>query len=236
MVLFVLILLSAFFSLSETAITAIGKFKTKQLLQKKAKGAKALSKLKDNPSRLLGTILIANNIVNISASAIVTSMVIRYLQSVGWEGEALSIGIATGIMTFLILIFGEISPKTIAIKKAEKLALFAAPYIDIIGIFLKPLIQLFTFLSFPIIKLFGGEMPEKGPFVSKDDIRMFLSFSEKEGAIEAEEREMISSIFEFMTTIVREVMTPRPDMKCLDVSGSINDAIQLILERGHSRI
>ena len=234
--LFVLIMLSAFFSLSETAITAIGKFRTKQLLQKKARGAKFLSKLKDNPSKLLGTVLVANNIVNIGASALVTSIVIRYLESIGFGGEAVSVGIATGVMTFLILIFGEISPKTIAIKKAEKLALFAAPYIDVLGTIIRPLTQLFTFLSYPIIKLFGGEIPEKGPFLSREEIKLILSLSEREGAIEEEERAMISSIFEFTTTAARQVMTPRPDMQCLEVNDSIDKAIKLIIEGGHSRI
>jgi len=235
-VLFVLILLSAFFSLSETAITVTGRFRVKQLSQKKARGSKALSKLKENPSRLLGTVLIANNIVNIAASALTTSMVIRYFESIGFEGEAIPVGIATGIMTFILLIFGEISPKTLAIKNAEKLALFTAPYIDLLGILLKPFTQLFAFLSNPVIRLFGGQMPEKGPYLSKEDIKLILSMSEKEGAIEAEEREMISSIFEFMTTIAREVMTPRPDIQCLDAGDSVDKAIKMILEGGHSRI
>lgn len=235
-VLFVLILLSALFSLSETAITAVSRIKIKHMVEQKVRGAKALNRLREYPSRLLGTVLIGNNIVNIWASSLVTYMVIYYMEKLGLAHLGYSVGIATGIMTFILLVFGEITPKTLALKNSDRLALIAAPYIDRLSVILQPLVHLLTLISLPLIRLFGGKVPEKGPFLSREEIRMILAVSEKEGAIEEEEREMISSIFEFGSTIAREVITPRPDISAIEVNEPVGKLINLMLESGHSRI
>ena len=235
-ILFVLILLSALFSLSETAITAVSRIKIKHMLEQKLWGAKSLHRLREYPSRLLGAVLIGNNIANIGASALATSMIIDYFSRLGLGGVGYTVGIATGIMTFLLLVFGEITPKTIAIKNAERLAPVISPFIDLLATILQPLIQLLSLVSSPFIRLFGAKIPEKGPFLSREEIRLLLAVSEKEGAIEEEEREMISSIFEFGSTVAREVITPRPDMICVEVSEGIDKAVKLMLDSGHSRI
>ena len=234
--LFILLLLSAFFSLSETAITAVSRIKVKHLLEQKIPGARALNTLKENPSQLLGTVLVGNNLVNISASALATSIAIRLFTDSGLGQMGTALGLAIGIMTFFILVFGEIIPKTVAIKNAEKLALISAPVIEFLSIILYPIIQLLGFLSRPFVKLFGGRMPEKSPFITEEEIRMYLRMGEKEGVIEEEEKEMIYSIFEFGDTIVREVMTPRPDIIAMEVSEPIENMIKVIRESGHSRI
>jgi putative hemolysin len=235
-VLFLLIALSAFFSLSETAITAVSRIKIKHMVEQKVKGSKALSHLRENPSRLLGAVLIGNNIVNIGAASLVTSMIISHMEKLGMMNIGYSVGIATGIATLIILVFGEITPKTIALKNADRMALVTSPFIDMLANVLQPLIQILTAISLPVIKLFRASVPDKGPFLSREEIRMLLAVSEKDGQIEEEEREMISSIFEFGSTVAREVITPRPDMICVEVNESLNKAVNMMLETGHSRI
>ena len=236
LILFVLVLLSALFSLSETAITAVSRLKIRHMVEQKVRGSRALQRLREYPSRLLGAVLIGNNIVNIGASALATSMIIDYLTKIGFERVSYSVGIATGIMTFIILVFAEIVPKTIAIRNADKMALITAPFIDFLAAALQPIIQVLSFISSPLVSIFGAKIPQKGPFLSREEMRMLLAISEKEGAIEEEEREMISSIFEFGSTIAREVVTPKPDMRCIEVSEGIKNAVDLMIESGHSRI
>ncbi len=234
--LFVLVLISGFFSSAETAITSIGRLKLEELLDKKRVGSKSLSYLHGNPSMMLSTVLVGNNFVNITASALATTLSISFLESVGYGRIGIGVGAAVGVMTFLILVFGEIIPKTVAIRNAERVALFSAPVIWVFSIILYPIVSFLIFVSTPFVSLFGGRMPRRGPFLTKEEIKMLLTIGEKEGIIEEEEREMISSIFEFFKTIVREVMTPKPDMQCVEVSEPIDKVINLIIEGGHSRI
>jgi CBS domain containing-hemolysin-like protein len=236
LILFILIGLSAFFSFSETAITSIGKIKVEELKAKRKLGHKSLVWLKDNPSTMLAIILVGNNIVNISASALATSMAISALSQAGYDGLGTALGVAIGLTTFLILVFGEIIPKTIAIRTAGRAALIVAPFIWVLSIIFYPFVQILILISTPFVLIFGGRMPKKGPFLTKDEIEMMISLGGKEGVIKEEEREMISSIFEFGRTIVREVLTPRPDMQCVEVSDPCEKAKALIVEGGHSRI
>jgi putative hemolysin len=235
-ILFVLILLSAFFSLSETAITAVSRIKIKHFVDQKVRGSRSLSNLRENPSKLLGTVLIGNNVVNIGASSLATTMVISHMERVGLGHLGYAVGIVTGLMILLILVFGEIIPKTIAIKNADRIALTTAPMVDLLATILQPIVQILTTLSFPIIRLFGARIPEKGPFLSREEIKMLLTVSEEDGTIEEEEREMISSIFEFGSTVAREVMTPRPDLIAIEVNEPVVKAVSIMTETGHSRI
>lgn len=236
LVLFVLVLLSALFSLSETAITAVSRIKIRHLVEQKARGAKALQRLREYPSRLLGAVLIGNNIVNISASALATTIIIEYLNRIGLANVSYTVGISTGIMTFVILVFAEIIPKTVALRNSDRMALTTAPFIDLLAAVLQPVIQILSFISAPFVSIFGAKIPDRGPFLSREEIRLLLAISEKEGTIEEEEREMISSIFEFGSTVAREVVTPKPDMVCIEVNEGIKNAVKLMIESGHSRI
>lgn len=236
LVLFVLVLLSALFSLSETAITTISRIKISHMVEQKVRGSRSLQRLRDYPSRLLGAVLIGNNVVNIGASSLATSMTIDYMSKIGLAGISWSVGIATGIMTFVILVFAEIIPKTIAIRNSERMALITAPYIDLLSVILHPIILFLSWVSSPFIGIFGAKMPRQGPFLSREEIRLLLAISEKEIGIEEEEREMISSIFEFGSTVAREVITPRPDMVCVEAGEKIEKAINLMIDSGHSRI
>jgi CBS domain containing-hemolysin-like protein len=236
LVLFVLVLFSALFSLSETAITTVSRIKIKHMVEQKVRGARSLQKLREYPSKLLGAVLIGNNIVNIGASALATSMIIDHLTRTGFAEISYAVGVSTGIMTLVILVFGEIIPKTVALRNADRMALVAAPYIDFLSVVLQPIIQFLSWVSSPFIGLFGAKMPQQGPFLSREEIRLLLAISEKDVGIEEEEREMISSIFEFGSTVAREVITPRPDMICVDAGEKIEKAISLMIDSGHSRL
>jgi CBS domain containing-hemolysin-like protein len=231
-----LFILSAFFSAAETALTSLSHIRVGRMAEQKIPGAKLVKRLKEKPSEFLSTILIGNNLVNIAASALATAISIRFFAARGWGGAAAAVGTATGVMTFLILIFGEIIPKTVAIRNAEKLSIFVAPFIFALQAVVKPLAYSIVFISRPLIRLFGGRAPEKGPFVTEEEIRLILAAGEREGVIEEEEREMITSIFEFGETVAREVMTPRPDISAVELNQPVEQIIRIILESGHSRI
>jgi len=234
--LIILFILSAFFSASETALTSLSRIRVSRMKEQKLRGAKLVSELKEKPSEFLSTILIGNNLVNIAASALATTIIIRLLAEQGFANIGLAVGVATGVMTFLILTFGEIIPKTIALRKAESFSLFVAPIIVTLSFILKPIAYLIGFICRPFILLFGGKAPEKGPFITEEEIRLILAAGEKEGVIEEEERQMITSIFEFGDTVVREVMTPRPDISAADSGKTLEGIKNVVIESGHSRI
>lgn len=229
--LFVLILFSAFFSGSETALTSISKLRLHKLVKEKKRGANTLSKLRSEPSRMLTTILIGNNVVNIWASVLAASLAIEYFKNL--SSSSLFIGIVTGIMTLVVLVFGEIVPKTIAIRNVEKIALFVAPIILVFEFIFKPIAFVLRYITKPLVFLFGRSGDRS---VTEDEIRMIISAGGEAGVIEQEEQEMISSIFEFGDTTVSEVMTPRPDIKAISFDKGLKELLFLIRQVGHSRI
>jgi len=234
--LIIMLCFSAFFSASETAFTTISKMQVSKLVERKISSAKIIQKLKDEPSKLLSTILIGNNIVNVGASVLGTSLVIAFFEARGAQNIGYILGLATGLLTFFIFVFGEIIPKTVAIRNSESLALVLAWPLFIISIILNPVAIILAWISKPFVLLFGGRMPDNSPFFSEEDLKYVIAASEKEGVIERDEKEMISSIFDFGKTTVREVMTPRPDIKAVEDSKPLTEVIKLIKETGHSRI
>ncbi len=223
-----LFLLSAFFSGSETAYLAVSRAKIRKLAKDGDPRAQVLLHLIEHPNRVLVTILVGNNLVNITAASLATSLAIEAFGSKG-------IGIATGVVTLIVLIFGEITPKSYSATNAEKVALFVARPIYLLMKLLAPLVLLLSKFAKLLVKSFGGEV-KLGPFITEEELKMLVEVGEEVGAIEKEEKEMISGIFEFGETDVREVMVPRIDMKCIDAKESIETARKLILETGHSRI
>lgn len=224
----VLLFLSAFFSGSETALITLNRAKVRRLVDKELRGAKALQKLLSEPAKMLSTILICNNFVNVAASSIATFLAMEYSQKYG-------IGIATGVMTLLILTFGEITPKTIAIRHAERISLLAAKPISALSYILYPIIAAINTAINPIISLIGGS-DKKNPLVTEEEIKALVDVGEEEGIFEEEEREMIHRVFELSDTIVKELMTARPDMVCLEVNQDIDKSLELITKHGYSRI
>lgn len=226
---FILLLLSALSSTTETALTSVSRIKVKRLVEEKVHGAVALERMLEHPSRFLSTILLLNNLVNIGAASLATVLVAQYFHHY-------VAAISTGIVTFLILVYGEITPKAFAIQNAERIALLAARPTSFLCAILYPIAHVFILISNFFIRLFGGKTMREGPFVTEEEIKTLVTVGEEEGVIEEEEKEMIHSIFEFGDTIAKEVMVPRMDMVCVESDAPIKEVLNLVVREAHSRI
>ncbi len=223
----VLVALSALFSGSEVAFVSVSPAKVKELVKKKKYGAIFLEKLKSNPHRLLSAILTGSNIVNIAAAAIATQMATEYYGSSG-------VGIATGVMTVILLVFGEVIPKSIAIEYAPRLACaFAAP-VYILSILLTPIVWVLEQISRGVHVFFGGKLKQR--MVSEDELKAMVDISAEEGSIEKQEREFIENVFKLNDMTAEDVMTPRIDVDVLDVDTTVSETLDFLLTHQHSRI
>jgi len=225
----VLIVFSAFFSLSETALLSVGKIRIRHLAETGNRKAKIVSRLRENPEEFLAAILIGNNVVNISASVLATDVALRIYGDTG-------IAIATGTMTLLILVFGEVLPKTFASRNAEITAMRIADPIIILINLLRPFVWFLTTIVNSMIALLGGKERVKHPFVTEEMISMLLKVGEKEGTIEKHEREIISKVFDFTDEKAHGVMTLREHIVAIEETETLDKALTLINESGHSRI
>ena len=220
--LIICLILSGFFSSSETALFSISKVKALHIAKDGTRTGKLILKIKEDSHTLLTTILIGNNLVNIAASAIATSIAIGYFKSN-------AVGIATGVMTLLVLIFGEIFPKSFANHNN----ILVARLVIIPIYWLSKLLFPFIFL-FNIIPKLHGKLDKSNEAVTEDELMTMVEVVEEEGEIKEEEKEYITNIFEFDDTSCSEIMTPRADMFVIDVSEEMD--IQEILKTGYSRI
>jgi len=220
-VLSVLLLLSGFFSSAETALFSISKAKAIHLAKEKGFTNSLIKRMKDDPHRLLSTILIGNNIVNVGASALATAITLNLVTSN-------AVGIATGVMTFLILIFGEIFPKTIATRNNVLIARMVILPLYWLSVLFSPIIFMLNFIP----KL-TSKMQNK-PHVTEEELMTFVEVVEEEGGIEEEEKELIENIFEFDDTSASEIMTPRGDMYVINVDEELN--LEDIIRSGFTRI
>ena len=221
----IMILLSAFFAMSETALLSLSKFKVRHWVEKKKFGSVYIKKLKDQPEVLLSTILIGNNLVNTAAAAIATSISLRIF-------EYNAIGIATGAATFLILIFGDITPKSIGSNNNEVLAPIMAPVIWHMSIALYPLTKGLEYFLKGINRLIGTK---KLPIVTEEELKSIVRASEEEGSIKEVEKKMIQRIFDFDNTPVADVMTRKKSMVLVSSEMHIKDVLQLPLVKTYSR-
>ncbi len=221
LILTVLLLFSGFFSSAETALFSISRARAIHLAKEKGAINSLIKKMKDDPHRLLSTILIGNNIVNVGASALATSITIDLVAHN-------AVGIATGIMTFLILIFGEIFPKSIATRNNIFIARLVIVPLYWLSILFTPLIVLLNF-----IPRITGIMQTK-PKVTEEELMTFVEVVEEEGGIEEEEMELIHNIFEFDDTNASEIMTPRADMFVVDADSELK--LEEIIRSGFTRI
>lgn len=219
------LVLSGFFSSSEVALISITRAKVRTLVNEGKKGADALAQLKEFPDHILIAILIGNNVVNIAAASIATAIAIEHFGSAG-------VGIATGVVVILMLIFGEIGPKTYASRYTERLALFSAPIILVFTKMLLPVIWVYDWL---IARLSPGAGLAE-PAVTEEEIKEWIDVGEEEGMIEEEERQMLYSVFKFGDTTAREIMTPRLDVVMIEDVSTLDNAITLFNETGLSRI
>jgi len=224
-ILAVLIILSAIFSGSETAIFSLTDARILALKKSKTRGARTLAKLRKTPQRLLIAILIGNNVANISASAIATYIITRSFGSLG-------IGIATGILTFLILVFGEIIPKSFAYTKAVKISLIMAYPLYIFSIILSPLIIFLEYITNITIKILGRK-PDKR--VTAAEIQSMIMLGAKEGILKENEEQMLKGIFKLKETEVKKIMTPRSKVVGVEKNVMIGDVISKAVRSGYSR-
>jgi CBS domain containing-hemolysin-like protein len=226
----VLIGLSAFFSSSEIAMFSLPQHRVDSLVDEGVRGAKTIRSLKQNPHRLLVTILVGNNIVNVAMTSIATALFAIYL-SRGQSVLATTFGITT-----LVLIFGESAPKSYAVENTESWALRIARPLKFSEYALYPLVVVFDRLTKGINRLIGGEAPIESTYVTRDEIQDIIETGEQEGVIEEEEREMLDRIFRFNNTIAKEVMTPRLDVTAVAKQASVEEAIQKCVHADHERV
>ncbi len=228
LLLFVLLLLSGFFSGSETALIGIGNIRARALLKRGVKGAETIDKLANEPEAILTTVLIGNNIVNVAAAAIATSIAIDFFGSYG-------VGIATGVMTLLILTFAEIMPKTIAVHHAERISILISKPLGILTSVFQPLIKAVSVITAAFEKFLDLKLQRKR-LMTEEEVESMLDIGEEEGAIEEDEKEMMMGVLQLDEIVVKHVMIPKDDMVCLEVNKTVDSAVELIRKRGYSRI
>ena len=229
-VILVLIGLSAFFSSSEIAMFSLASHRLDTLIEDGEPGAEQVGQLKDDPHRLLVTILVGNNLVNIAMTSIATGLLALYLS----QGAA--VAISTFGITVLVLLFGESAPKSYAVENTESWALSIARPLKLAEYVLLPLIVVFDYLTRQINRITGGGSAIETSYVTRDEIQGMIETGEREGVIEEDEREMLQRIFRFNNTIAKEVMTPRLDVIAIDAESTVEEAIETCVQSGHARI
>ena len=237
LIIIILLILSAYFSSAETALTTVNKIRMRSLAEENSKAAKRVLKLIEEPSKMLSAVLICNNIVNLSASSISTSYAFSICKRIGMENStSLFAGIATGILTVLILIFGEITPKNLATKNAEKLALFYSSSISAITHILTPVIFIVNQFARFLMFLLRVDTSKKSSSITEDELRTFVDVSHEEGVIESEERKMITNIVDFGDTLAKDVMIPRMDIAMVEANISYDELLTEFTENKYARL
>lgn len=224
-----LILLAMFFAASEAALVSISRVNARAMLERRQRGAHAVVRLIEDRNRFLTTVLVGNTIVLLAADSLATYVFIK-------RGVPHAAVWSTVLMTLVLLTFGEIVPKTIAVGNAELWARRLAPWLERIAFVLAPVNATFLWLTNGILRLFGGRPSAHGPFVTEEDIRTLVNVGAEQKVLEEREREMIHSIIEFGDTIVREVMTPRPDIVAVERSMPATRALELVIKEGYAKI
>lgn len=228
-ILFISLFLSSLFSASETALMSLSKIRVEQMKKDGIKGSIRVDKLLSDPNRLLSSILIGNNLVNIAGSALMTSLAIDTFGNKG-------VGIATGVMTFLILVFAEITPKSLAAKNSEKLSLKLSSFVYLNMLVVTPISIALSKITNFLIKILGGDVINQESFITHDELKTIVNVSHKEGVLEGEEKDMITNVFNFRDSYVADVMIPRVDMVTIDVDLPYSEIINLMSDKKFSRI
>ncbi len=226
--LLVCLLLSAFFSSSETAFISLQRFRLQHLLDTNVKGAKRVARLVEQPEKLLSTVLLGNNLVNVAAAALATVLAVSVWEEYG-------VLVATIGLTIVLLIFSETTPKTIATRHAERLSLLYARPIQIIAWIFTPLVAVISWFASGISKLVGGE-PLHSSLVSEEEIRSMITAGHKEGTVEKGEAEMLHNIFEFGDRPVSEVIIPRPEVIAVEKGTTLDEFLAVYTNNPVSRM
>lgn len=228
-ILFILLCLSTFFSCSETALTSLSKIRLRNMVDEGIKNASLIQKIVGEPNKLLSSILIGNNLVNIGASALATSIAIDMYGSTG-------VGIATGFLTLLILIFGEITPKTFAAQNSEIVSLKIIKPIAVCIYIFTPLVWVLNILTGFIIKLLGHDSQKKVPLITESELLTMVNVSHEEGVLEVDEREMINNVVDFGNSDAKDVMTPRTDVVAVPVTATYDEVYNSFRVEQFSRL
>jgi CBS domain containing-hemolysin-like protein len=228
-----LIFLSAFFSGFESAILSLRLTRIRELVNKHVKHSKLVQKLKEKQHTTLITILIGNNIVNISASVLATKITLDTMARHGLE-QGYILALATGVMTFIILTFGEITPKTVAIKNPEKYALLGSRLFYFFSVLLSPLIFVFDKISVLFIKIIGTSKEQT--FYTSGEVKEFIQMSHERGGIQQNEKDFMTNVLDFNDTLVREIMTPLDKVIAIDSTKSLKELFETLVEWNFSRI
>lgn len=228
-----LILLSGFFSGSETALFSLSKLSLQRMAEEKRKNVGKISALLKKPQRLLVTILVGNTLVNVAAATVAILITTDLSHKFGF-GETIGLILDVLVVSFVLLVCGEITPKVYAAQHAERFSLLVATGMGLVSSVLLPITKLLTtFMEF-LASRFGKK--EGAPFVTEEELKTMVEVGEEEGDLEEEEKEMIHSIFEFGETCVKEVMVPRIDMVCVEAGAGRSEILDLIRRTGYSRI
>ena len=225
----ILLCLSAFFSSSETALTTVNQIRMRTLADNGDKHAARVLRVTGNPGKMLSAILIGNNIVNLSASSISTSLAIHLFGNTG-------AGIATGILTFLILIFGEVTPKTMATIKADSMSLTAAAPIGFLMKILTPVIFIINKLSLGLMFLLHVNIKDAQKKMTEEELRTIVDVSQENGVIEHEERDMIHNLFDFGDAEAKEIMVPRIDMTFVQADATYQEVLDIFRQDMFTRL
>ena len=228
-VLIILLIGSSFFSASETALMSLSKIRIRHMQDEGIKGAKLVASLIDDPNKLLTSILIGNNVVNIAATSISTSL---FIALIGPQGVA----VATFIMTILVLLFGEITPKTIAANSSEKVSILVSKPIKVLIFLLTPLVWVFNLITSVIFKILGVDNKNNQPYITEEELKTMLNVSHEEGVLEIEERQIINKVFQFGEMQAKEAMIQRLDMVVINIEDSYDEIIDMFKNEKLSRM
>ena len=228
-IILILLILSGFFSSTETALTTVNRIRMRTLEESGSKAAMYVNKVIEDQGKMLSAILIGNNIVNLYASSMVTTLVTDL-----WGSKV--VGLATGVLTLLILIFGEITPKTMATLSADSIALKNARIIYWLMIVLTPVIFVINKMSYGVLRLMKMDPNKKQESITEDELRTIVEVSHEEGVIETEEKKMITNVFDFGDSLAKDIMVPRINKSFTDVEATYEELIEIFREDRFTRI
>ena len=224
------LILAALAASAETSLTSISRVRLRQLVEQKVPRAIVIEKLHRDPNAYLSTILIVNTVAIIVASSTATLLALHLYR------ERLAEWLVSLVLSLVVLIACEITPKTLALQRAERVALRLARLVAWTTYVMRPVVWVLTSITRLILRVVGGKTQVRGPFVTEEELKMLVSVGEEEGVLEEEEREMIHDIFEMGDMLVRELMVPRTDLVAIDVNEPIEKAVELVTKHGHTRI
>ena len=228
---FVCLILSSFFSAAETAFTSLNKIHLRSMLDKKVKNADKVEKILDSPQKLLNTVLIGNNLVNILASTLATSVAIKLSNN-----NNLILALSAAFVTFLILVFSEVTPKNFASQNPDKIALKTVDMIMFFAWILMPVVFLLNLVTNGFLILFGMKQEKKVPVVTESDLKTIVNVGHEEGILKVDEKEMINNVFEFGSSTAKDIMIPRTDVIAINLTADYKDIVDLFKNEGLSRI